>query len=95
MKKIYPDKILNIKNTPLDDKKFFFEIYDYKKIKKSNIEIIFMSDLLEKEKNLEMLEKSKTKPAMWEQVYSRETELKNFKNLFETAIKNNKKIHII
>gem|GEM_PF-4267911 len=32
MKKIYSDKIINIENTPLDDKKFLFEIFDFKKI---------------------------------------------------------------
>lgn len=95
MKKIFPNKIENIKNTLLDDKKFLFETYDFKNISGTNLEIIFMPDLLEKEKNFEILEKVKIKPAMWEQVYSRESELKIFKNLFQEAIKNNKKIHII
>ncbi len=107
MKKIYFDKIINIKNTPLDDKKFVFEIFkpplnpllskEGKEIEnfRGGVEIIFMSDLLEKEKNLEMIEKSKNKPAMWEQVYSKETELKIFEKLFSQAKKNNKKIHII
>ncbi len=95
MKKIYSDKIINIENTPLDDKKFLFEIFDFKKISWNQVEIIFMSDLLEKVKNSQILEKVKTKPAMWEQVYSKKSELEIFEKLFLEAIKNNKKIHII
>ena len=64
-------------------------------ISKDGVEIIFLSDLLEQKKNLEMLEKSKTKPASYSNVYSPQDELEIFKDIFDDAIKNNKKIHIV
>ena len=54
-----------------------------------------MSDLLEDRKNEEILEKVKDKPAMYSNVYSPKDELEIFIELFENAIKTNKKIHII
>jgi len=42
-----------------------------------------------------MLEKSKTKPASYSNVYSPQDELEIFKDIFDDAIKNNKKIHIV
>jgi hypothetical protein len=77
MKKIYKDKILNIDNTDLFDNKFLF---DYLEIdnNKSEIEVIHLSELLEKRKNLEILEKVNEKPAMYSNVYSPEDELEIF-----------------
>ncbi len=106
MKKIYRNKIINIENTDKFDNKFLFEhlvpdLFQFDKEKpenkkrKKDIEIIFLSNLLEKHKNLELLEKVKQKPAIYANVYSAETELKIFTELFEKAIKNNQKIHII
>jgi hypothetical protein len=93
MKKVYKNKILNIDNTDLFDQKFLFEImYDYIN---SDIEIFYMSELLEKTKNTEILDMVKQKPAMYSNVYSPKDELEIFIDLFEYAIKNNKKIHII
>jgi len=54
-----------------------------------------MSDLLESKKNLEMLEKAKTKPASYSNVYSPEDELDIFKDLFNQAIEKKQKIHIV
>jgi hypothetical protein len=77
MKKIYKDNILNIDNTDLFDNKFLF---DYLEIdnNKSEIEVIHLSELLEKRKNLEILEKVNEKPAMYSNVYSPEDELEIF-----------------
>ncbi len=95
MKQIFKDKIINI-DEKIEDKKFLIKKINYKKtISNNDFEIVFLSDLLEERKNLEMLEKSKTKPATWGNVYSPKDELDIFKNLFENAIKNNKKIHIV
>ena len=94
MKKIYKDKILNIENTELFDNKFLFDYLEVDN-NKSEVEVIFISDLLEKRKNLEILEKVNEKPAMYSNVYSPEDELDIFKTLFDDAIKNNKKIHIV
>lgn len=97
MKKIYKDKILNIKETDKFDNKFLFEVYENKNMNfdENNLDIIFMSDLLEKRKNLELLEKVKNKPAMFSNVYSPKDEFEIFSELFENAIKNKKRIHII
>ena len=59
------------------------------------IKIIYLSKLLEKRKNIEILEKVKAKPAMYSMVYSPEDELEIFTELFNDAIKNKKKIHIV
>ncbi|MDD2871981.1 MAG: hypothetical protein PHS49_08405 [Candidatus Gracilibacteria bacterium] len=93
MKKIYSDKILNVLNTDLFDNRFLFDVlYDYTN---QDVEVIYMSDLLEARKNNEILEKVADKPAMYSNVYSPEDELEIFTELFNQAIKNNKKIHII
>jgi hypothetical protein len=94
MKKIYKDKITNIANTPKFDNKFLFEYLEWKN-STAEVEVIFMSDLLEKRKNSQILEKVKQKSAMWSNVYSPEDELEIFKELFDTSLKNKKKIHII
>ena len=94
MKKVLKNKIINISETNKFDNKFTFSVLNYEN-KQENIEIIYLSDLLEKRKNLEMLEKAKSKPASYSNVYSPEDELEIFKEIFDDAIKNNKKIHII
>lgn len=96
MKQIFKDKIVNIDKNTFDNK-FLIKKLNYESNIASNndIEVIFLSELLEERKNLEMLEKSKTKPATWGNVYSPKDELEILKNLFEDALKNNKKIHII
>jgi hypothetical protein len=96
MKKVYKDKIVNIKDASLFDNKFVFEyINDIRIGNKKDVKLIFLADLLEKKKNLEMLEKSKTKPATYSNVYSPKDELHIFEELFNNAIKSKKKIHII
>jgi len=93
MKKILKNKIINIENTDLFDNKFLF---DYLELNKEwDVEIIYLSDLLESKKNTEILKKVNEKPAMYSNVYSPEDELEIFKNLFDSAINNNKKIHIV
>lgn len=58
-------------------------------------EIFFMKDLLKKRENTELLEKIWDKYAMFSNVYSEKDELEIFKELFDYAITNNKKIHIV
>ncbi|MFK7779596.1 MAG: hypothetical protein QM490_00400 [Candidatus Gracilibacteria bacterium] len=94
MKKIFKNNIINIENTNLFDNRFLFD-YFIPDFDNSDIDIIYMSDLLETKKNIEVLEKVKNKPAMYSNVYSPDDELEIFESLFNNAIKSNKKIHII
>ena len=94
MKKVYSDKILNIGWTDKFDNRFLFE-YFFPDFKNVWVEVIYMSDLLESKKNEEILKMVKDKPAMYSNVYSPEDELEIFIELFNNAIKNNKKIHIV
>jgi hypothetical protein len=94
MKKIHRDKILNIGGTDHFDNTFLFEYFS--DIQKSeSVEILYLKDLLEQKKNLEILERVKQKPAMYSEVYSPKDELEIFTQLFEQAISENKKIHIV
>ena len=97
MKQVTNNSIVNIENTDKFDNKFLFEylLVGYKKEKDEDVQVVQMPDLLEKKKNLEMLEKSKVKPAIYSNVYSPKDELEIFEGLFNDAIKNNKKIHIV
>ena len=94
MKKIYRDKILNIPGTEVFDNTFIFE-YFQKPQAQGSVEIIYLKDLLEERKNKDILKKIQEKPAMWSEVYSPKDELEIFTELFENAIENNTKIHIV
>lgn len=94
MKKIYKDKILNIDWTPTFDNKFLFS-YLKTDFKDENIEIFFIKDLLLKKENTQLLNNIWDRYAMFSNVYSEKDELEIFKELFQYAINNNKKIHII
>ncbi len=94
MKKVLTDKIINIENTDLYDNRFLFEYLSPDSLE-SGLKVIYISDLLEKRKNEEILKKVKEKPAMYSNVYSPKDELEIFEELFYEAIKNNKKIHIV
>lgn len=94
MKQVFKNKIINIEATDKFDSKFLFEALDID-YNKSDIDVIFISDLLEEKKNLEILEKVWNKPAMYSNVYSPEDEFEIFTELFQNAIKNNKKTHIV
>lgn len=94
MKKIFKDKILNISETDIFDSIFLFEYYQHL-TSLGEREIIFISELLEQKKNIEILIKVPDKPAMYSQVYSPRHELEIFTELFENALRENKKIHII
>jgi hypothetical protein len=54
MKQIFENKIINIPNTPMFDNKFLFEIL-YSDYKAQNIEVFYMSELLKKRENIELL----------------------------------------
>lgn len=95
MKKIFPDKIVNIEGTDIFDQKFLFDYLEFDYDSNPDIEVIYMSELLELRKNEEIFWKIKQKPGIYSNVYSPKDELEIFTELFENAIKNQKKIHII
>ncbi len=94
MKKVLNDKIINIENTPMFDNKFLFSYLESDYIWE-NIEIFYMSELLKNKENTELLNNLNWKYAMYSEVYSPKDELEIFVYLFNYAIDNNKKIHII
>ena len=94
MKKVLNDRIVNIENTDLFDNKFLFE-YITPDYNNSNIEVFFMKDMLIKRQNTELLNQIGDKYAMFSNVYSEKDELEIFMELFDYAITNNKKIHIV
>lgn len=94
MKKIYKDKILNIENTRLFDNKFLFT-YLKPDFSSKDVEVFFISELLKEKENKELLENIWDKYAMFSNVYSEKDELEIFKKLFDYALSNNKKIHIV
>lgn len=94
MKKVLENKILNIKDTTLFDNKFLFDYLEVD-FQKSEVEIFFMSELLKKRENTSLLNNLWNKYAMYSNVYSEKDEFEIFKELFDYAINNNKKIHII
>lgn len=93
MKKIFKNKIINIDENIFDNK-FLFDYLDFD-YKGSDIEVFDMKDLLKSKENTELLNNLKWKFAMYSEVYSPKDELEIFEELFEYAISNNKKIHII
>ncbi|MCP4523772.1 MAG: hypothetical protein GY828_06175 [Candidatus Gracilibacteria bacterium] len=95
MKKVYKDKIINIKNTDVFDQKFSFDYLSCDYQSQSEVEVIFMSELLEQYRNNDLMDQVKQKPAMYSNVYSPKDELHIFIELFESAVKNQKKIHIV
>lgn len=94
MKKIYKNKILNIEGTDIFDNIFLFEYLSEIQTPKDR-KIVYMKDLLKDRKNETILEKLQQKPAMWSEVYSPKDELEVFSELFEKALKNQNKIHIV
>lgn len=95
MKKVYKDKIVNIENTDVFDAKFSFDYLNFDYRSNPDVEVIFLSDLLESRKNNDIFDKLWNKPAMYSNVYSPKDELEIFTELFESAINNKKKIHIV
>lgn len=93
MKKIFKDKIVNIDENIFDNK-FLFS-YLKPDFSNKNVEIFFMEELLKEKKNEELLNNLNWKFAMYSEVYSPKDELDIFQKLFDYAILNNKKIHII
>lgn len=94
MKKVYKDKILNIPNTDIFDNTFLFS-YLSTDFSSDKVEIFFLSELLAQKENTKLLWEIWDKYAMFSNVYSEADELKIFKELFEYALSNNKKIHIV
>lgn len=94
MKKVLNDKIINIEDTPLFDNKFLFSYLESDYIWE-NIEVFYMSELLKKKENTNLLNNLNWKFAMYSEVYSPKDELDIFTHLFNYAINNSKKIHII
>lgn len=94
MKKIYKDKILNVPNTDPYDHIFLFS-YLQSNFQGGDREVFFMKDLLKQKENTQLLESIGDKYAMFSNVYSEKDELEIFQSLFDSAIENNKKIHIV
>lgn len=94
MKKVYKNKILNVENTDIFDNKFLFEYLESDFISKE-VEVFYISKLLKEKENTYLLNNLNGKFAMYSEVYSPKDELEIFQNLFDYAINNNKKIHII
>lgn len=93
MKKIFKDKIVNCDENIFDNK-FLFSYLD-SDYKAKNIEVFFMEELLKEKQNTELLNNLNWKFAMYSEVYSPKDELEIFEKLFNYALKNNKKIHIV
>ncbi|MDA9129213.1 hypothetical protein N9J72_01930 [Candidatus Gracilibacteria bacterium] len=94
MKKIYRDKILNIENTDVFDNTFLFEYFSAIK-STGEVKVIYLKELLEKYRNSEIEKKISEKPAMWSEVYSPKDELQIFTELFDAALREKQKIHVI
>lgn len=91
MKKVEKDRIINIDDN-LFDKRFLFEVF---LVSRNDTQVIFMEDLLKLKKNEELEKNIGQKYAIYSNVYSARDELEIFKNLFDEAIKEGKKIHIV
>ena len=92
MKIVYKDKIVNYDNN-LFDNRFIFKYFD--NLVDSYIEIYDLWILLKDKENTELLNNLWDKYAMYSNVYSPKDELAIFNDLFEYALVNNKKIHIV
>lgn len=94
MKLIEKDSIVNIAETDLFDGAFLFPKNTYLSETKE-IQVISLWELLKKCKNDSLEQKLWDKPAMYSNMYSADDEFNIFKSLFDSAIKNKKKIHIV
>ena len=94
MKKVSKYSITNIKGTDQLERIFLFDLF-IADSQQDVRQVIYLSDLLVAKKNHEVLAKTVEKPAMYSNVYAPGDELIIFTELFDTALKNNKKIHII
>ncbi len=94
MKKIYKDKICNISNTDIYDNTFLFP-YLETQFESQEREVFFMWELLLQKENTQLLDNLWDKYGMFSNVYSEKDELNIFQNLFDYAIRNHKKIHIV
>jgi hypothetical protein len=94
MKKVFRDKIINIDEQTFDST-FLFDLLipDYQSF--TEREVIFISNLLKKKRNEDIVQKIEKFPAMWSEVYSPKDELEIFTEIFENSLKNNKKVHIV
>ena len=96
MKLIEKNNITNIKNTNSFDNIFMFpKSAWFWNSSDSDIQIIYIKDLLKQKKNNDIEEKLKQKPAMYSNMYSAKDELEIFEELFQNALKNKQKIHIV
>ncbi len=93
MKLVTKNSITNIEGTNTFDQKFLFK--KASSYSDSTREIFYMSELLQKKENSDIMPLTKEKPAMHANVYSAEDELSIFIELFENALSEKKKIHII
>lgn len=92
MKEILKDKIINIDNNL--DNRFLLNYLDID-YTSSDREVFFMWELLKKYKNQELFNSMWNKYWMYNNVYSQKDEMNIFKELYDYAFNNNKKIHIV
>ncbi len=93
MKQVQKNKIINISVDKPNS--FLFEYLQTPLLSKEGLGVVNISEELEKHKNTDLLEQVKNKPAMWGNVYSPEDELKIFTEVFEQAISENTRVHIV
>jgi hypothetical protein len=94
MKKVEKTRIVNIEGTDIFDNTLSFS-YLETNYQNSQREVYFMWDLLKQRENTQLLNEMWDKYGMYANVYSEKDEIEIFKNLFEMALKENKKIHIV
>ena len=97
MKQVNKNSITNIEWTYIFDNKFLFKVLCTSCTNSdiNHVQVVHISDLLEKRKNLEMLKKAKEKPAIYSNVYSPKDELEIFEGIFNNAVNIGKKVHIV
>jgi hypothetical protein len=88
MKKIYPNKIINLPDTPALDNQYCFLVPKNPRYKRK----LDMAQLLEAHKNTTL--DYSTDPKLWNEVYSPKKELEIFLELAEKAVTSGEKIHI-
>lgn len=94
MKYVSSKSIRNIKWTDIFDSCFLFS-RTLGISASEQIKIIHIWDILKQKKNADIEKDISSKPAMYSNMYSAKDELVIFTELFENALKNKEKIHII
>jgi len=94
MRKILPDRIVHVPNTPVLEEVFLFPLLrpDWNHPTRK---VVFMKDLLKARENTELLQNIQDRYASYANVYSAQDELEIFQNLCQEALSTNTPIHIV